>query len=111
MKSADASLSLKAPRILSENSQTGIWLRTRNESGWRMIFSDAMSKRERLMPLFARYSAFSASRSASAADNSPVASSWNSVSMIVMMAIDPSTRTSATPRCFFLFAFIGTPRS
>jgi hypothetical protein len=31
--------------------------------------------------------------------------------MIVMIAIEPRTKTSATPRCFFLFFFISTPRS
>ena len=69
---------------------------------WRMVGSAAMSSRDRLTALRAKYSAWTLSLAAVADASSAPASSWNSASMTTMMAIAPSTMMSATPRSRFL---------
>ncbi len=107
-KSFDPSWSLKAPRMRSEYSQTGscggVCFMSMNSGvmAARIVGSEAMSSRSSAMELRAKYSACVPSRAAVAAANSAPASSWNSASMTIMIAMAPSTMMSATPRSRFL---------
>jgi hypothetical protein len=100
---------LKAPRIWSENAQTGICgvfppappprAASNSPAAWRTVGSEAINKRDRLMALLAAYSAFNASRSESALANSMDISSWNSDSITDNKTSEPSTMISAAPLC------------
>jgi len=104
LKASAPSASLNAPITRSVNSQTGICgggppiITNSGASVLRIVGSAAISKRDRLMALFAAYSATTASRAVKALANSAAFSSCTSDNMTVRMVSELSTRISATPR-------------